>query len=504
MQDAHDVSGDTPLLPSQAETYARLLNAARSTPYVVMTGQPGMGRTLLLRRLAAETGGAYIGVEEIFASLHKHNVLRLSEAIYELIASAMAEHGTVIFDDFFAAMQMGASRLYWSRFASNGLVSALRDLPVKQERVLVVGGNRLDTWEPASQHYGAAVVHIEAQPLVAEDYAAFLGAKWGARASQVDIPAVFRAAPELDLYQLSLLANLLRDQAILTTEQVLACLEEDVLSSNLHIDEVEALSFGSLPGSERIVEALEQHIILPFENRELAEKYEVRPRRGVLLYGPPGTGKTSIGRALAHRMSGRFFLIDGTVVSEPPTSFFSRVQAIVNEAKACAPSVLFIDDADVLFQIEHIQGLKRYLLSLLDGLESESSNNVCVILTAMDAQKVPEALLRSGRIELWLETKAPDAETRAKIVSRWLPQSIEGLAEVDFDRIASETEGFTPADLRRLAGDARLLYAADLKAGRSHRSATDYFSLAIEELVATRAIMAQRLADDALLVRPYA
>src|SRR5262249_40171763 len=161
-----------------------------------------------------------------------------------------------------------------------------------------------------------------------------------------------------------------------------------------------------------IVEALETNIVLPFENRKLAMELGLKPKRGVLLYGPPGTGKTSIGRALAHRMKGKFFLIDGSFISEPPNMFFEKFQAVVREAEENSPSVLFIDDADVLFRIDHVAGLVRYLLSLLDGLESETARNVCVMMTAMDVKKIPDALLRSGRVELWLETRQPSEETR--------------------------------------------------------------------------------------------
>jgi ATP-dependent 26S proteasome regulatory subunit len=39
---------------------------------------------------------------------------------------------------------------------------------------------------------------------------------------------------------------------------------------------------------------------------------------------------------------------------------------------------------------------------MMDGLESASSERVCVVITAMDATTLPPALLRSGRVELWL------------------------------------------------------------------------------------------------------
>jgi ATP-dependent 26S proteasome regulatory subunit len=53
---------------------------------------------------------------------------------------------------------------------------------------------------------------------------------------------------------------------------------------------------------------------------------------------------------------------------------------------------------------------------MLDGLESASAGRVCVMLTAMEVGHLPPALLRSGRIELWLEMRLPDAAARQAIL----------------------------------------------------------------------------------------
>jgi len=116
---------------------------------------------------------------------------------------------------------------------------------------------------------------------------------------------------------------------------------------------------------------------------------------------------TTIGRALAHRLKGKFFLIDGTVNSDRG-SFYDRMERVFEAAKRNAPSVIFIDDADVIFEARN-HGLARYLLTMMDGLESASCERVCVMMTAMDTASLPPALLRSGRVELWLCTRLPPA-----------------------------------------------------------------------------------------------
>jgi transitional endoplasmic reticulum ATPase len=160
----------------------------------------------------------------------------------------------------------------------------------------------------------------------------------------------------------------------------------------------------------------------------------------VLLYGPPGTGKTTVGRALAHRLRGKFFLVDGTFIAGS-RDFYERIHQVFESAKENSPAVIFIDDADAIFEDGEERGLYRYLLTMIDGLESEGRSRVCVMMTAMNLSHLPPALVRSGRVELWLEMKLPDSEARRRLLeihTRDLPKELTGY---DHDRILSGDRG---------------------------------------------------------------
>ena len=88
---------------------------------------------------------------------------------------------------------------------------------------------------------------------------------------------------------------------------------------------------------------------------------------GIYVVGFMASGKTTIGRALAHRLKGKFFLIDGTVVAGS-NDFYQDVGKVFEEAKKNAPAIIFIDDPDVIFEGSDSSGFYRYLLTMLDGL----------------------------------------------------------------------------------------------------------------------------------------
>jgi SpoVK/Ycf46/Vps4 family AAA+-type ATPase len=145
--------------------------------------------------------------------------------------------------------------------------------------------------------------------------------------------------------------------------------------------------------------------------------------------------------------------------------FFHRLHLVVEAAKQNAPAVIFIDDSDVIFEGQGDAGFYRYLLTMLDGLESESVGRVCVMMTAMDVGSMPPALVRSGRIELWLEMRLPDEAARAAILADRTAALPNAMGAVDVARLARETEGLSGADLKRLVDVAKLLFAYDLARG---------------------------------------
>ena len=338
----------------------------------------------------------------------------------------------------------------------------LSESTVQQNKKLIISSRGAVPQAFAARSFSASIPRFGVEDYVAL-FRIFLGE---ARAAKLDVDRIFRFAPKLTAHQIKIACDWHRSlEEEFTTEQYIEYLRSQRLASNVDLAEIQEVELHDLEGLDDVLRNLEIHIVLPLENDALAGELGLRPKRGVLLYGAPGTGKTTVGRALAHRLRGKFFLIDGTFIAGT-NDFYNRVHGIFESAKNNSPSIIFIDDADAIFEDGEERGLYRYLLTMFDGLESEGMSRVCVIMTAMNLNHLPPALVRSGRVELWLEMKLPDREARDKILARHVRALPPDLRLFDTASVLDLTEGVTGADLKRLVEDAKGLYAFDRSQGR--------------------------------------
>ena len=502
----------TPILcPAQEQAMNGLRWALSIADSIAIWGGTGSGKSTVLRRFAEESGARLLTMNDVVKGLRPRRsgnppaALRAAlgqgpdgmahvmqsllsgavqaraldglsgaaagivEATHHLLTSALQDHRVVILDDL-ELLACGCARSVDGGTLDSMLTGLLDDSEAKG-RKLIFGGN-----PPAPVRARAHLFGIDAfQP---RDYEAIWRHYLGDRAPGVDFKKVHRFAPNLNAHQLKRIALWQEKANAISTDQVIEHLRVWQLISNVNLAEVQSVALSDLKGVDRLIESLEAHVILPLENDELATELGLKPKRGVLLAGPPGTGKTTVGRALAHRLRSKFFLVDGTVISGTG-GFYQAIERIFAAAKQNAPSIIFIDDTDVIFESGYESGLYRYLLTMLDGLESEGSGRICVMLTAMNVANLPPALLRSGRVELWLETSLPGTEARAAILRQHLEPAQGVLANVDAAALVAASDGLTGADLKRVVEDGKLLLAYDRSRGLPSLPATTYFLDAI-------------------------
>jgi len=209
--------------------------------------------------------------------------------------------------------------------------------------------------------------------------------------------------------------------------------------------------------------------------------------KGILLLGPPGTGKTLLARAVAGEAKVPFFSISGSEFVEMFVGVgAARVRDLFEQARRAAPCIIFIDELDALGRSRAAGGFGGFdekeqtlnqLLTELDGFDP----SVGVILLA--ATNRPEildpALLRAGRFDRQVLVDRPDHAGRLAILEVHAKKVRLG-GDVNLDKVAGLTTGFTGADLANLVNEAAIV--ATRRRGDAV-SAGD-FTVAIERIVA--------------------
>jgi cell division protease FtsH len=225
------------------------------------------------------------------------------------------------------------------------------------------------------------------------------------------------------------------------------------------------VTFGDVAGIDQA--KLELNEVVDFlKNADRFTAVGAKIPKGVLLVGPPGTGKTLLARAVAGEAGVPFFSISGSEFVEMFVGVgASRVRDLFEQAKSNAPCIVFIDEIDAVGRQrgaglgggndEREQTLNQ-LLTEMDGFEG---NTGIIIIAATNRPDVLDAaLLRPGRFDRQVVVDRPDYSGRSEILK--VHARGKTLAkDVDLDKIARRTPGFTGADLSNLLNEAAILAA---------------------------------------------
>ena len=191
--------------------------------------------------------------------------------------------------------------------------------------------------------------------------------------------------------------------------------------------------------------------------------------RGILLYGPPGCGKTLLARALAGEAGVPFYAVSAASFVERFVGLgAARVRKLFEEAKAQAPSIVFLDELDAIGRArsDRAPGEREFdhtLNQLLVELDGYLRTPGVLILAATNRPElIDPALLRPGRFDRRIRIDPPDRQGRAAIL-RLHAMGRPFSRQVDWDDVADRAAGLNGAELAHVVNEAALL------AARRHR-----------------------------------
>lgn len=485
---------------------------------VLLHGPPGGGKTLLARAVANESDTYFISISgpEVHSKFYGESEARLREVFQ--IAEQNAP--SIIFIDELDAIAPKREEVYGEvekRVVAQLL--ALMDGLKERGQVVVIGAtNRINALDPALRRPGRfdreieigmpdkdgrlAILQIHTRGMalggevdltaLANITHGFSGADIAALCREAAMKALRRFLPRMDISQEVIPPEVLKDLKVTQADFEAALREVEPSALREVIVEVPDTRWSDIGGLENAKQELKEAVEWPFRYPEAFDHLGIRKINGTLLYGPPGCGKTLLAKAVANESEANFISVKGPeLLSKWVGESEKGVREVFRKARQAAPTIIFFDEFDALaprrglgYGDSHVtERVLSQILTELDGIEN--LKDVVVIAATNRPDILDPALLRPGRLDRLILVPTPDEKARLEIL-RIHARSMPLASDVDLERLAGLTDGYSGSDLEALCREAGMLalreaiaMSADLKSTRVVRR---HFQQALEKV----------------------
>jgi cell division protease FtsH len=270
-------------------------------------------------------------------------------------------------------------------------------------------------------------------------------------------------------------------------------------------EERKKVTFSDVAGIDEAKEEVVEIIEFLKDPRKF-QKLGGRIPKGVLIVGPPGTGKTLLAKAIAGEAGVPFFSISGSDFVEMFVGVgASRVRDLFEQGKKHAPCIIFIDEIDAVGRLrgaglggghdEREQTLNQLLVEM-DGFDT--TEGVILIAATNRPDVLDPALLRPGRFDRQIVVNRPDLRGRSEIL-KVHTKKVPLAGDVELEKIARGTPGFSGADLENLVNEAALW------AARQNKKEVEYadFEMAKDKVLMGAERKSMILSDEEKRITAY-
>jgi len=472
---------------------------------VLLYGPPGTGKTLLAKAVANEANAhfTYLSGPEIMSKYYGQS----EENLREIFKEAQENAPSIIFIDEIDSIAPKRDEVTGEverRVVAQLL--ALMDGLESRGKVVVIGAtNRPNALDPALRRPGRfdreieigipdknarreiLEIHTRGVPLaddvnldkLADMTHGYVGADLAALVKEAAMRALRRIMPEIDV-EMEKIPREILEKLVVTWEDFMNAYREMQPSTMREVlIEKPNVHWDNIGGLENVKQELREVVEWPLKYRRLFEHMKMKVPKGILLYGPPGTGKTLLAKAVATESEANFISVKGPEFLSKWVGESERaVREVFRKARQAAPAVIFIDEIDAVAPMRgrdigsHVtERVVSQILTEMDGLEE--LHNVTVIAATNRPDMLDPALLRPGRFDRLIYVPVPDKEARKEIFRIHLRG--RPLAEdVDIEKLAEKTEGYTGADIEAVCNEATILALREyIQSGRDPENPRD-------------------------------
>ncbi|MCU0390920.1 MAG: ATP-binding protein [Thermoflexibacter sp.] len=194
---------------------------------------------------------------------------------------------------------------------------------------------------------------------------------------------------------------------------------------------------------EDILQIIKRNVFDFFAHKEKLSKYQIPLHRGLLFYGSPGTGKTYTCHYIYHTLK------DVTCIVASGNSLV-HIKSVCNLARMLQPSLVILEDVDLVFASREINAYGGTLGELMDQLDGfNADDNVVFILTTNSLERMERAIKdRPGRINQIVYFDVPNRALRMKYLKNYL-HSYDA-THLDIGVLADKIEGVSQAFIKDL------------------------------------------------------